>query len=207
MKKRFLSMMLILTMLFGIVPNFVARSFVWADEVDVVKITTADELVNLANASWSDQEELWSKTYELTNDIDMEDVTITDKKMKPIGSSSKSFTGTFDGKGHTIKNLEFQVTNGNGGLFHTLSKTATVKNLRLENANLKLYGDSGALAGKNSGKIEDCSVINSTIAATSSTVGGIVGINEGIIEKSFIDNSIVKYDNTYSTTTYGSRWL
>lgn len=169
---------------------------------NIVTITSADQLIELANISWGDQEDSWSKTYKLANDIDMKDAT-SNKEMEPIGNSNRPFTGVFDGNNYTIKNLEFQVSSENGGLFHSISKGSVIKNLKLENVNLKFYGSSGAIVGKNIGIIENCAVIDSTITATSSTVGGLVGINEGKIEKCYVQDSIVKYDNESTTTTHG----
>ena len=69
--------------------------------------------------------------YELTADIDL-----TGEWM-PIGTSDAPFTGTFDGKGHTIKGLTY-TTNGNWvGLFG--ASTGTIKNVRIVEANI--YGN------------------------------------------------------------------
>ena len=172
------------------------------EDSEVVEISTADQLIDLANKSQSAQETEWAKTYQLANDIDMEEAT-PGQKMKPIGNSSHPFTGVFDGDGHAIKNFEISFSSENGGLFYKLSSSATVKNLKLVDGDFSLYGSSGALAGTNEGTIENCSSVNTQITCTSSVVGGLVGINEGTVERSFVDSGVVKYDNTYNTTTHG----
>ena len=203
MKKRFLSIILILAMIFNLLPSLAIQSAVLAAGDDITIISTADELIELANASWGEQQELWAKTYELAGDIDMKEATITGKSMKPIGSSSRPFTGTFDGKGYVIKNLEFEFTSTGGGLFNTISADGMIKNLGIEDARLRLGTHSGILAGENKGIIENCFVVDSILTSTSNTVGGLVGVNNGTVEKSFADNCIVKSEDSYSTTTGG----
>ncbi len=173
------------------------------ENAEVIEISTADQLVELANTSFSQQAEAFSKHYKLTEDIDLNEKT-TDKKMKAIGSLQNPFKGIFDGGGHSIKNLEIQTNSDSSqGLFREILSEGMVKNLILNNASMSLHGDSGALAGKNKGTIQNCGLTDSTISAISSVIGGLAGINEGIIERSFVKNSVIKYSNSYSTTSYG----
>jgi hypothetical protein len=173
---------------------------------DVVEISTADELIELANIPSAQQTETYSKHYKLMNDIDLKDKTIS-KSMKPIGGSGytgKKFSGTFDGNDYSIINLEFNAgTTESYSLFYGLSKNAVVKNLNIKDASLNLYGGSGAIAAKNEGTITNCSVTDSTISGTSAGIGGLVGVNEGTIEKSFVENSSIICKSTYSVMHYG----
>ena len=88
-----------------------------------------------------------------------------------------SFSGTFEGNGHTISGLDIRPTGSNIGLFRYLTKSATVRNLHLEGtlAPSGSAGNVGSLAGQNFGIIENCS-FNGELAG-SENIGGLVGIN------------------------------
>lgn len=125
------------------------------------------------------------------------DITLT-SEWTPV----EKFTGTFDGRGHTISNLHFSsatLTNtGNKalGLFASIASGGVVKNLTV-NASIEIKTalnngspqlSLGAIAGINNGTVENCSVIGS-IKGTGSAgvfayygdyvVGGAVGHNLG----------------------------
>ena len=135
------------------------------------------------------------KTLKLTGDIDLYFKDITDLAdgdpvtFRPIGDTKynggKPFKGTFDGQGHTIKNLyqngwdlgyEWGVY-GSYGLFGTL-EDATVKNVVIEGSESYIEGgDVSFIAGSAKG---DCVfeniTINSGVAATyNNGCGGIIG--------------------------------
>lgn len=80
-------------------------------------------------------------------DIDLSGVD----NWNPIGAEAKSdtcldklFSGTFDGRGHTVSGLKLRVADAasetNVGLFSTLGNTAVVKNLNLTDADISLTG-------------------------------------------------------------------
>lgn len=103
----------------------------------------------------------------LTADIDLNPGTVFDSsgdysgdtpsEWTSIGNSAdNAFTGTFDGKGYTIKGL-YSTT---GGLFGYLGD-ATIQNLNIENSIVKANGNNGLLANELIGtdmKIENYSV-------------------------------------------------
>jgi len=95
-----------------------------------------------------------SAHYVLGADIDLQDVPFM-----PIGSSSASFTGTFDGAGYTISNLKIELPETSPvGLF-ARTNGATIKNVQIVNANISGMFSAGALVGYMSGGIVDnCSV-------------------------------------------------
>ena len=65
---------------------------------------------------------------ELTNDIDMDGIT----DYTPIGTDpSNKYCGTFDGKGHRIKNLKIDTDTKEQGLF-SVCEGATIKNLIMD---------------------------------------------------------------------------
>ncbi|MEN6332984.1 MAG: GLUG motif-containing protein, partial [Phycisphaerales bacterium] len=106
----------------------------------------------------------------------------------PIGiCSGSSFSGSFDGNGHVIRNLsnDFtytrKMTAWNFGLFGHV--TGEVRNLDLENWRLASGANScrvGLLAGTSEGVIENCFVSGTiTVGEKSRYIGGLVGVNIG----------------------------
>ena len=74
------------------------------------------------------------------------DIDLSGMEWTPIGTSANSFHGTFDGQGHTVKNLVVTGNNNYAGLFG-FTKTGAVKNLTIENAKVSGRVGVGALAG------------------------------------------------------------
>ena len=102
----------------------------------------------------------------------------------PIGNSSTKFSGTFDGKNHTISNLK---TSGQySGLFGYVNG-ATIQNLTVNVANNAGATSAGGLVGAVNGTttIRNCTV-NGTISGTHQ-VGGFVGFAQGVYQ----DNTLV----------------
>ncbi len=119
----------------------------------------------------------------------------------PIGRSSATpFNGTFDGKGHVIKNMFFRngtVTMGDkqvelktyAGLFGYISAHGTVKNVKVEGDSIYHHQNSqddaytGHIAGVNVGIVDSCEVSSNSRIVVYSTfdnnayTGGIVGLN------------------------------
>ena len=106
-------------------------------------------------------------------------IDLTGKEWTPIGTSSSSYTGTFDGGGHTITGLTInQSATSNVGLFASIAEGGTVKNLTLKDVNITADSNAGAITGENRGTIENCSVSGSvTSSSNNSYVGGITGWN------------------------------
>ncbi len=115
---------------------------------------------------------------------------------EPIGKFSAPFNGIYDGGCHTIENVKFKlpedITRQYAGLFglsagnlrnivYLMNPTETVSVSR-SRVTLLL----GALAGGNSGTIDNCAVAGADLEGTiynkaEAYVGGLVGINNGAI--------------------------
>lgn len=112
--------------------------------------------------------------YVLANDIDM-----TGRNFVPFGivnnTTAGKFTGTFDGQGHTIKGLKYDVSDkGEVGLF-SQTDNATIKNLIIEDAYFKGNANVGGIVGQMyRTTITDCAVLNSYIEGRDH-VGAIAG--------------------------------
>ena len=108
------------------------------------------------------------------------DIDLTGKEWTPI----PGYTGTFDGDGKTITGLTInQSTESNVGLFASILESGTVKNLTLDDVDITASSNVGAIAGENSGTIENCSVSGNVEGneLNVSYVGGITGKNQGTI--------------------------
>jgi len=132
------------------------------------------------NAAWTGN---WSLSvyYEQVRDIDLSTVP----NWTPIGTSSNAFLGSYDGGGHTIKNLTINNPSADDqGLFgHTNGNTVIVKNVGLVDCNITGNYDVGGVVGYNhnsSGKIQNC-YATGTVSG-SSYVGGVAGLNGGTVQ-------------------------
>ena len=129
-----------------------------------------------AQTQISDEEGLKAIADDLAGDYVLtSDITLSGE-WTPIGTSAESFTGTFDGAGHTIYGLKV----GGGtdkGLFG-YATNATIKNLRVIGAQVGEYGN-GVHAGIIVGSLRGTSVVDgcftSGIAYGNDHVGGIIG--------------------------------
>lgn len=149
-----------------------------ADQNNVIKIETAEELAGLAE-SVNEGNDYAGITIKLTCDMDL-----ANKEWTPIGFGSTNFAGQilasegalfkgkFDGGNHTISNLKITTFNRGGlgagascavGLFGNIFR-AEIKNLTIENAEVVANHRVGALVGYSiDGTIENCHVENADI--------------------------------------------
>ncbi|MQN90203.1 fimbrillin family protein [Prevotella copri] len=110
------------------------------------------------------------------------DIDLTGKGWTPIGTDyDNSYTGTFDGGGHTITGLTVTTNDEYAGLFGYLGNfnngAATVKNVVMDGIQITCnhrLGYAGGVAGFSWGTIENCSVSGSISGTVS--VGGVVGV-------------------------------
>ena len=132
-------------------------------------VTSADGLMNIAELVNGGKSDI---NITLTADIDL-----TGKNWTPIGTSfSNKYTGTFDGGGHTIKGLTVTTNDQFVGLFGSLDRAGTVKNVVMEGIQITSnHGSSqaGGVVGFSWGTIENCSVSGSVSGTV--YVGGVVG--------------------------------
>ena len=149
--------------------------------------------VNNRTASYSDTYVALMKDMDMTNSEPWIPIGVL-----LYGMDVRVFQGTFDGDGHTIKNLNLteyvseESVNQQyvqTGLFGVLGNRGVVRNLNIEGmrfAAVSSHSGSrcGSIAGMNFGTIENCSVkgtISSAESGTKTYVGGIAAQNMGII--------------------------
>lgn len=167
---------------------------------EIVHITTAEEFLAMSNNR--------AGNYVLDNDIDFTDVTFQTPFVSP-------FSGTFDGQGHTLKNIKFNSIIRYTGVFGYVS-TGIIKNVTLDQITigtaeepLTMTSSSvvGIVAGYISaatGTIKEVEVTNSMIHYTTSStvqayVGGLVGESKGVVQSSTLENTVI----SLKSTSYG----
>ena len=147
--------------------------YIYDSNTKTYTVYNADGLLAWNEAAQKDR----SINCTLTADIDL-----TGKGWTPIGTDyDNSYTGTFDGGGHTITGLTFTTNDEYAGLFGWLNKAGTVKNVVMEGVQItsnQIYGGSiGGVVGYSWGTIENCSVSGSVSGTV--YVGGVVGAQIG----------------------------
>ena len=132
-------------------------------------VTSADGLINVAELVNGGKTDI---NITLDKNIDL-----TGKDWTPIGTSfDNSYTGTFDGGGHTITGLTVTTNDQFVGLFGYLNRAGMVKNVVMEGIQITsnhMFGCTGGVVGYSWGTIENCSVSGSVSGTV--YVGGVVG--------------------------------
>ncbi|WP_130605119.1 S-layer homology domain-containing protein [Cohnella abietis] len=150
-----------------------------------VKIKTANDLVAISAGFGTSAYPVDGK-YELSADIDMNDVTFS---AIGGGTTATPFIGTFNGRGYTIRNLKISSSNNNTGFFAYLGAGSRVVNLKLVNVDITGSNSTGAIAGTSSGTIEN-SYVDGKVTGSGYT-GGIVGLlYAGTLQNSFVSAEV-----------------
>jgi hypothetical protein len=108
---------------------------------------------------------------------------------RSIGTSSNTFSGTFDGQGYEIRNL---FSNHPGemyvGLFSAVGEGGVIQNIGVVNADVTGYGGVGGLVGDNEGTVSN-SYTTGSVNGTG-WVGGLMGVNLGTLSNSYSTASV-----------------
>ncbi len=169
------------------------------------------QISTLANLYWlSQNSQEWNKYYVQNNDINVALAAswYDNAGFFPIGNENTCFAGHYEGNNHTISNLTIARNEQNYiGLFGT-TDGATIENLSMTHVNIIGNAYIGALAGKitstlvkgchsngilqgasiggligynaSSSEISHC--YNEATLDGHGTVGGLVGLNEGLVQ-------------------------
>ncbi|NLH17247.1 MAG: hypothetical protein GX455_11765 [Phycisphaerae bacterium] len=156
---------------------------------DPYKIATVDDLLRMS-ATPTD----WDKYFILVADLNLVENPFDKAPIAPDTDDVNDefqgipFSGTFEGNGHAIRNLTISNSGGSDylGLFGYLNN-ATIKNLRIENAQIVASGlmsiNVGAAAGFMIDSLVSGCLVSGVVSAdlsdlSSSHVGGLVGYAE-----------------------------
>ena len=182
MKKRILSLLMAFVMVVSLLPASVRAA------ETVTEISSAEKFAEM-NASGS---------YKLTQDIEV---------TTPYKST---FTGTFDGDGHTVT-LKLNVTSGNAGLFATTGQGAVIKNVEVTAAVTSSVGGTSVgtagLVGVASYPLvlENCGVSGTVTSTASNSSCVYIGSLVGYLQDSLtLKNCYSSANITSSSTQYNS---
>ena len=162
-------------------------------EIEDHGIRTYDELVAFAETVNSGKN--FDNAY-LENNITVPDGAVW---TAGIGTKSKPFNGTFDGRGYGITGLRVDSA-ANGGLFDTIGTSGVVRDLSVVDCDFRSVSvNAGSVAAVNNGTIDHCTsginlsgkikingiIINDVSAYNSyirgTNAGGIAAVNNGTI--------------------------
>ena len=153
---------------------------------DPFLIATAEQLA-LLSATAAD----WSKHFKLDSNISL----AAGCEWTPIAPDyADSFSGVFDGGGHTITGLSVNRPSGMAGMFgRVFGSSALIKNLGLENVAIRGGGYVGSIAGwLPNGRVEN-SYATGSVTGTENT-GGLVGSSAGVLGNSYSKSVVTIVD-------------
>ncbi|MHC4905152.1 MAG: thrombospondin type 3 repeat-containing protein [Planctomycetota bacterium] len=165
--------------------------------VDPYLISDVNDLIELHNDPNN-----WDKEFKLTADLDLSNNYLYQHMIGYYDSDANNvpFTGTFDGAGHTIANVNnyLLLSKSYYGLFGYIQSPAVIKDLHLTGADIEAeeltastqHEYIGSLVGYNDGGlITRCSSTNASVVGYVA-VGGLVGFNAGVISYCSFQGSI-----------------
>ena len=148
------------------------------------ELSTAEEVAGLAaivngTAEGVAQDNFSGQTIKLASDIDLGNLNWTTIGRNHDDEGNDPFSGTFDGQGYTVYNLNISIEDNKRDSvgFIGSAKNAKIKGLTIKNVNINADYFVGAIVGKlSSGEIYDCHVKGDiNIVARRNYAAGIVG--------------------------------
>ncbi len=180
--KKIISLLLSVIFLLSFAPLNIFAMSGSGTESNPYLVSSASDINNIHNDL--------SGYYKLTCNIDMSGVDF-----EPIGNENEgAFTGTIDGNGYTIKNLNINLPdNKYVGFVGYLE--GTVKNLNLENVDAYGYRYVGGIAGYiyENASVLSCSTSGKVYGGKQVidlNVGGVVGYNKGTVNNCINNGSV-----------------
>jgi hypothetical protein len=137
-------------------------------------------LMNALNATTDGWEELASQTAK------------NGTGWQPFGT----FTGTFDGQGHEVRDLFiYRPGRDKVGLFGHVGEGGVVKNVAVVNANVTGDSNVGGLVGWNDGTVKEKSYYTGSVTGNNEHIGGLVGRNQGTVSSSNFTGTVKGNNN------------
>ena len=165
-RKRLLALLLCLALF-----SLLGAPAAWAAEDEVRHIATVEDLKKLAEDCRLDS---YSQGIQVVLDADLD---LEGEAIYPI----PTFSGSFDGKGHSISGLHLKTDGSHQGLFRYLREEGSIRDLRVSGSISPETGrcQIGGIVGVNYGTISGCSFDGGVSGLNA--VGGIAGENYGTI--------------------------
>ncbi|MDV0446773.1 hypothetical protein MsAg5_06280 [Methanosarcinaceae archaeon Ag5] len=119
----------------------------------------------------------------------------------PVGGSATRFSGTIDGNGHELNGFYLNRPAANNvSIFGITNSSSEIKNLTLNNTNIRGQSDVGGLAGTNLGTVSGVRSVSGQISGKApggyASVGGLIGNNNaGTVTNSHVVSGTVSGDN------------
>ena len=119
-------------------------------------------------------------------DVDSDDTYWNDGAgWNPIGSSGSDFLTTFEGNGHTVRNLFIDRPSTNYvGLFGYTDWKSDIRNVGLIQVNVEGRTHVGSLVGNNLGRITAC-YATGQVSGSERNIGGLVGAHYNSVRTSY----------------------
>ena len=206
MKKLLLSLLFALVALTGL-----QAQIIWDGTADTswynatstkFEISTAEQLAGLAKLV-NNGKNFSNKTVRLTADIVLNDTSdwenwensAPENSWSTIGSyysepsyNGASFSGTFDGQGHTVSGIYINSENNFQGLFGY--NGGTIKNIGVTESYIKGDYCVGGVCGRNyDGTISNC-YNSGNVSSNDYNVGGVCGENRGTISNCYNSGTV-----------------
>ena len=154
------------------------------------------KIATLENLYWVTQNQSsWSSYFVQTSNIDASSSSTWDggAGFTPIGNGTTNyFTGSYNGKGHTIKGIFInRPTVQYVGLFGISMGTGSIDSLGVININITGKNYVGGITGlNNTNRSVSNSFTTGSITGNSGVVGGLIGSNGGTVSSSYSTCSV-----------------
>lgn len=176
--------------------DFKGAYYTYRSNVVVLHVTREEKSISTPQELFDAKDS--NLRYVMTKDIDM----------SSVGNFTPSaFNAALDGNGFTIRNffyLPLEVATGkNVGFFS--ENNGLIENVKFSNVDLGLFSEAasaGIVAGVNNGTIRNVTVEGKIEAEQTAQVGGIVGLNQGIVDS--CENRATVVGKTYVGGLAGS---
>jgi len=159
------------------------------------------QIANIDNLYWVSQNSAsWGSYFEQTADIDASGTTALDTSdgWTPIGNSTTSFTGNYDGQDHTISDLFIDREESYQALFGYCTG-ATIENLNISDADISGTSSVSTLCGyaTSSSLLSHCSASGSVNGSGYYAAGLVARLSGSTIEYS--NSSVTVINSSYRT--------
>ena len=149
--------------------------------------------------------------FALTDNIQFDD-TQENNFYPTIASGDVDFQGVFDGRHYSISGIRTDrsklpdaktADNLKQGIFASIGENGLVKNLVVENTNIRAYNQSGIIASYCAGTIQGCYIADDVVLHAMFPNGAQYGSIAGWVRYGHIDNCVSKASITLSDETGG----
>ncbi|MDO8041045.1 YDG domain-containing protein [Janthinobacterium sp. SUN137] len=107
----------------------------------------------------------------------------------PVGTAGSAFTGSLDGTGHIVSNLNIIKSGVAGvGLFGVVGSGGVIANVGLSGGAISGGDNTGALVGMNGGSVSGSFATSAVTGANN--VGGLVGTSTGTLKDSYASGAV-----------------